>query len=294
MWDGWGCSCAWKGLRNASRCSLASRLHEIYRTRKYSTAPAAIRSLARTKQLQPCMAHIVRVVGRVLLALVFIWTAIGSWTVRANASSGGRESATAPHCPRPALVAMPPRPFVAVGLPLQAWDNAHEYTYSRLTDAGVMPLIQSAAGQLGTTSDSIVGLMLGAAVFLKGMGEIELWPALLPPRSMGGAAVFARPRRRRCPCLQLVLLRAGGLALAFGGEACGTVMLMLFLVPVTFFMHAPTHTGPGSLERNFDETSHLLKNGAIAGALLVLWQSIPAKDARSGGELAPRDSKKRR
>ncbi|KAA0148788.1 hypothetical protein FNF29_06413 [Cafeteria roenbergensis] len=162
------------------------------------------------------MAHIVRVVGRVLLALVFIWTAIGSWT---------------------------------------AWDNAHEYTYSRLTDAGVMPLIQSAAGQLGTTSDSIVGLMLGAAVFLKGMG---------------------------------------GLALAFGGEACGTVMLMLFLVPVTFFMHAPTHTGPGSLERNFDETSHLLKNGAIAGALLVLWQSIPAKDARSGGELAPRDSKKRR
>ncbi|KAA0159131.1 hypothetical protein FNF31_04986 [Cafeteria roenbergensis] len=148
------------------------------------------------------------------------------------------------------------RPAASEGfLFVLAWDNAHEYTYSRLTDAGVMPLIQSAAGQLGTTSDSIVGLMLGAAVFLKGMG---------------------------------------GLALAFGGEACGTVMLMLFLVPVTFFMHAPTHTGPGSLERNFDETSHLLKNGAIAGALLVLWQSIPAKDARSGGELAPRDSKKRR
>lgn len=87
---------------------------------------------------------------------------------------------------------------------------------------------------------------------------------------------------------------AGGLALAFGGEACGTVMLMLFLVPVTFFMHSPTHTGPGSLERNFDETSHLLKNGAIAGALLVLWQSMPSKTAADKEGATLQDSKKHR
>jgi len=71
---------------------------------------------------------------------------------------------------------------------------------------------------------------------------------------------------------------AGGVCIILGGrlgEGLGTVMLTAFLAGVTFVMHAPTHSGPGALERNFNELVHMLKNGAILGGLLVLWSSSP-------------------
>lgn len=85
-----------------------------------------------------------------------------------------------------------------------------------------------------------------------------------------------RPRGRLlvsivCACfVGWVFSTAGGIALAFGGESCGAVMLLIFLAAVTPVMHGPTHTGDGSADKNQTEMIHMLKNLSIAGGLLVM------------------------
>lgn len=91
----------------------------------------------------------------------------GYWVL--DSESGGADGRHSPPVEFPP--SPPPSSLVETALLPQAWDNAHAYTFSRLTDAGVMPLIQTVAGNFGTTSDQLVALLLGVAMFLKGMGE---------------------------------------------------------------------------------------------------------------------------
>ena len=66
----------------------------------------------------------------------------------------------------------------------------------------------------------------------------------------------------------------GALALLTGGENCGTIMLMLMLVPTTAIMHWPLDA-KGDV--NFVQLISLLKNVAILGGLMIVRNSMPRK-----------------
>jgi uncharacterized membrane protein YphA (DoxX/SURF4 family) len=108
------------------------------------------------------------------------------------------------------------------------------YTQSRMTDAGLAPYVKMAADAAKVEPFKVVEFVVGVCVFLK---------------------------------------VAGSLALLFGGDACGSVMLLLFLAIATPVMHAPTYIGEGAGARNHGEVISILKNVAIGGGILVLWAS---------------------
>eukprot|EP00753_Platysulcus_tardus_P007302 PLAT15054.1.p1 GENE.PLAT15054.1~~PLAT15054.1.p1 ORF type:complete len:138 (+),score=73.41 PLAT15054.1:55-468(+) len=67
--------------------------------------------------------------------------------------------------------------------------------------------------------------------------------------------------------LAIFLELAGGAALALGGENCGAVMLLMFLIPVTGFMHNFWDL-KGAKQQ--EEMVQFLKNVSIAGGLLAM------------------------
>lgn len=71
-------------------------------------------------------------------------------------------------------------------------------------------------------------------------------------------------------------MRAGALALLTGGGNCGSIMLMLFLLPTTLIMHWPLSPA-GDLE--VTQLIATVKNLAILGGIIILRSSMaPRKD----------------
>lgn len=68
----------------------------------------------------------------------------------------------------------------------------------------------------------------------------------------------------------------GGLAIVFGGEACGAAMLLAALLPITVVLHNPLVDGsPAAM-------AHTLKNSSIIGALLMLLVGSSTPPLRRG------------
>jgi len=84
------------------------------------------------------------------------------------------------------------------------------------------------------------------------------------------AAAFKVPQPRLAVVLSGVIVLAGGLSVLLGVYVeAGTLLLVLFLVPVAIYMHP--YWGVTDPMQAATQRAHFMKNISLAGAALLLW-----------------------